>query len=204
MRRLFLLLLLASFSACKEEPKLDAEAVVAKFHAQAAKINSLELVVKRIDTFPGGGVVWNNTGTALIERDDNDPVFGFSYYAKRNNVPAYFLYDQGFAFEIDTDEKQYEVEKGQFGVIGSPGGQMVPPNIFALDTLYKTIELTETESNYILDYTFVDDPNYNITQIRKRVVLDKETFFPVAYQRTSYMLEDRSATYISIIDHYLF
>lgn len=185
--------------SCKTEPKLTAQDVVAQFKEASAKRQILELKVRRIDTFPGDGVVWNNTGNALIEKDDSDDVFGFSYFGFRDDIPSHYIYDKGYAFEIDPEKEQYEVDKGHFGVIGTPGGQMVPPNIFRLDSVYKTISLAETDSTYVLNYTFEDDPNYSITNIKKRVTLNKEDLFPLRYERTSYMLEDRSATQMQIL-----
>lgn len=170
---------------CKKEQKIDAYYVTNKFKEYSDKVKKVEYKIQRIDTFAQGGTVWNNKGLALIEKDKNDEIFGFSFYSKRNDVPKEYVYDKGIGFEISKSNKTYETEQGNYDFIGSPGGQMIFRNIFKLDSVYKSINLIENDKNYILKYEFENDTTYNVTNIIKTVELTKNNFFPVKVTRTS-------------------
>lgn len=179
MKKIFIILsVVVLFYSCKEEPKVDAKYVIAKFQENADKINALEYRMQRIDTFDQDGAVFNNTGFALIEKDKNDKVFGFSFYGKRDDVPEEYIYDAGKGFEIFRADKSYKTYPGQFGLIGTPGGQMVHANIFKLDSIYKNVSLSETENAYLLTFEFENDTVYYLSEKKKIFQLNKTDFFP--------------------------
>ncbi len=177
---------------CKKEQEIDIEHVSEKFKEYSDNIDKVEYSIQRIDTFQQGGTVWNNKGVALIEKDENDETFGFSFYGKRDDVPEEYIYDKGIGFEISNSTKTYKTDKGNYGFIGSPGGQMIPQNIFHLDSVYKSRTLIENEKSFILKYEFEDDTVYSATEIIKSVELTKDNFFPVKVTRTSKVLGNRS------------
>jgi thiol-disulfide isomerase/thioredoxin len=148
--------------------------------------------MQRIDTFAKGGTVWNHTGVALIEKDKNDNIFGFSFYGKRDDIPKEYIYDSGNGFEISKSDKTYEIEPGHFGFIGSPGGQMVHQNIFKLDSVYKEVSVKETENSYLLSFEFENDTVYNVTDRTKVYELNKTSFFPIQIKQTSNLLGNKS------------
>ncbi len=90
--RKFLILLISVvvITSCKKEKKIDFEYVTTKFKEYSNNVERIEYNAQKIDTFPGG-VVWNNRGYALIEKDANDDIFGFSFYGKRNDVDKEYL-----------------------------------------------------------------------------------------------------------------
>ena len=63
--------------------------------------------------------------------------------------------------------------------MGSPGGQMIPQNLFYLDSVYKSRTLIENEERFILKYEYFDDTVYNATEITKSIELTKDNFFPL-------------------------
>ncbi len=199
-KSLIVLLTIVIFCSCKEETKIDTNYVIAKFQENANNINSLEYRMQRIDTFDQGGTVWNNTGIALIEKDNNDKVFGFSFYGKRDDIDKEYIYDAGNGFEISKTEKTYEVEPGHFGFIGSPGGQMVHQNIFKLDSIYKKVSVSETENSYLLSFEFENDTVYNVSDRIKVYELNKTDFFPIQIKQTSNQLGNKSVSIAKFSD----
>jgi thiol-disulfide isomerase/thioredoxin len=193
-KTLIFILTLSLFYGCKEETKIDTNYVIAKFQENAERTNFLEYRVQRIDTFAQGGTVWKNTGVALIEKNKNDKIFGFSFYGKRDDIPKEYIYDAGNGFEISKENKTYEIEPGHYGFIGSPGGQMVHQNIFKLDTIYKNVSFEETENSYLLKYEFENDTVYNVTNRIKVFELNKTNFFPIEIKQTSSNLGNRSVS----------
>ena len=195
-----MLLGIVLFYSCKEENKIDKNFVIPKFQENAGKINSLEYRIQRIDTFAQGGAVWSNTGVALIEKDKNDKIFGFSFYGKRDDIPKEYIYDAGNGFEISKTDKTYRIEPGHFGLIGSPGGQMVHQNIFRLDTVYKHVSLSETENFYFVTYEFENDTVYNVSDRIKVYKLNKTDFFPIQIKQTSNQLGNKSVSIANFSD----
>ncbi len=183
-----------AFYSCKEEANIDTKYVIAKFQETADTIYTLEYRMQKIDTFAKGGTVWNNTGVALIEKDNNDKIFGFSFYGKRNDYDKEYIYDAGNGFEISITDKTYEMEPAHFGFIGSPGGQMVHQNIFKLDSVYKNVTLSETENSYLLSFEFENDTVYNVSDRIMVYELNKTDFFPIKIKQTAYALGNKTVS----------
>jgi thiol-disulfide isomerase/thioredoxin len=199
-KNLIILLTVIFISSCKEEIKIDTNFIIAKFQENADNINSLEYRMQRIDTFAQGGTVWNNSGIAIIEKDKSDNVFGFSFYGKRDDIDKEYIYDAGNGFEISKTDKTYEVEPGHFGFIGSPGGQMVHQNIFKIDSVYKSVSLSETENSYLLSFEFENDTVYNVSERTKVYELNKTGFFPIQIKQTSNRLGNKSVSIAKFSD----
>lgn len=181
-----LILLISSIAilSCRVEQKIDSHFVTSKFKELSDQIFRFEYNVQRIDTF-ASGTVWNNMGYALIEKNVGDNTFGFSFYGKRSDIPEGFLYDEGIGYTIFKEDKLYKTESATFNFLGQPGGQMIYQNIFLLDTVYQSLKLIEEEKKYILEYKFDDDTIYDITNITKRIELDKNSFLPAKVTKRS-------------------
>lgn len=194
-------LMFGLFSSCKNDVVIDESYVISKFQENADKINSIEYQIQRIDTFATGEDIWNNKGIALIERNNKDKIFGFSFYGMRDDVPKEYIYDFGNEFEISKKDKTYKIEPGNIGFLGSPGGQMVHQNILALDSIYNNVSLDETENSYLLSYEFENDTVYNVSSRVKVLELTKNDFFPIKIKETAYQLGNKSVSisYISEI-----
>lgn len=199
MKKAFLILLSALSISCNQDPKqeITPNYVMSKFKDNSAKIRQLEYRAQRIDSFTSGAV-WNNKGYALIEKNKADSVFGFSFYAKRDDVPKEYIYDQGLAFELSEENKNYETEKGHYGHLGSPGGQMIHQNIFELDSVYKSVSLEETDKSYILKFAFEDDSTYNVSKHFKTIELNKESFLPLRFSQTSTRAGEKYAGHLML------
>lgn len=197
---LILSALVVAFSSCKKEERIDFEYVTTKFKEHSNRIEKVEYYAQVIDTFAKKGTVWNNKGYALIERNTEDDVFGFSFYGKRNDVSKEYIYDNGSGFEISKEDKAFEMKEGHFGFIGSPGGQMVSRQIFYLDSIYKSAEFIESKDKYILKYEFEDDTIYNVKNIVKIIELNKSNFIPTKVTRTSFQLDNKAVSQIMLSD----
>ena len=199
-KSLIVLLAIVIFCGCKEETKIDTNYVIAKFQEHADNINSLEYRMQRIDTFAQGGTVWDNSGIALIEKDDSDEIFGFSFYGKRDDVDKEYIYDEGKGFEISKKDSSYQVEPGHLGFMGKPGGQMVHQNIFRLDSVYKKVSVSATENSYLLSFEFENDSVYNVSDKKKVYELNKTDFFPIKIKQTSNRLGNKSVSIAKFTD----
>lgn len=199
-KSLIVLLAIVIFCGCKEETKIDTNYVIAKFQEHADNINSLEYRMQRIDTFAQGGTVWDNSGIALIEKDDSDEIFGFSFYGKRDDVDIEYIYDEGKGFEISKKDSSYQVEPGHLGFMGKPGGQMVHQNIFRLDSVYKKVSVSATENSYLLSFEFENDSVYNVSDKKKVYELNKADFFPIKIKQTSNRLGNKSVSIAKFTD----
>jgi thiol-disulfide isomerase/thioredoxin len=193
MRELFFLLaLIIAISGCKNKPDIDYDYVSAQFKEFSDKIEKLQYNVQSIDTFAQSGTVWNHEGFALIERDDTDKLFGFSFYGKRFDISNDYLYDKGNAFIISKEERTYRVERENPGFLGSPGGQMISRDLFVLDTAYRTAKVIETAGKYLVMYEFHDDTTHDVTSHAKTIELSKSHFFPTKITRSYEMLGNKA------------
>ena len=162
---------------------------------------SLEYKIQRIDSvYQKELFVAKNSGTALLEKNENDKVFGFSFYGKRNDVPMEYIYDAGNGFEISKEQKTYQVYPGSYGFLGSPGGQMVHPNIFKLDSIYKNISVSEIENSYLLSFEFENDTLYNVSDRIMVYELNRTDFFPIEIKQTSNQLGNKSVSIAKFSD----
>jgi len=164
--------------SCAKEPVVDANYVIEKYNENINKVNAIEYRMQRIDSFAKSGEVWNNTGVALLEKNKDDKVFGFSFYGKRDDINKEYLYDDGKGFEILLDSKSYYMEPEDYGIIGSPGGQMAHYNVYNMFSTYKSVQLEEIDESFRLIYGFEDDTVYNRTDRMRIVQINKKTFLP--------------------------
>jgi thiol-disulfide isomerase/thioredoxin/outer membrane lipoprotein-sorting protein len=178
MKKLIILLVAAILLvSCKEEQKIDVEYVSTKFNESMEKIKKVQYDVRNIMTFSDGNSI-DNTGFAIIEKEKKDTIFGFSFYGFMNGINKSAIYRDEIGFQILNEKKSFRQERGGLSFLGSPGGQMIYKDFFKLDTIYKSAELIESENSYIINYTFSDHIEYEQTDIKKSIELDKITFLP--------------------------
>jgi thiol-disulfide isomerase/thioredoxin len=174
---LTILLFSILFLSFKKQPSVDIEFVAKHFNERICNIDKVQYNVRNIMTFIDG-TVWDNKGFAVIEREQNDTIFGFSFYGIRNDINKSAIYKDNIGFQISNDSKSFKQEKGVLQFLGCPGGQMIYKDFFKLDTIYKSVEVTETDSCYIINYIFEDDLKNNVINRRKILELNKTTFLP--------------------------
>lgn len=161
--------------SCQEHQ--NAESIIKEYNDMAEHYEKIEYQIIRIDTFSKNSS-WNKRGKVLIEKRKTDTLFGMSFFANSYEIDNEYLYDNNKCFEIFIKEQNYTIEHGFYGFMGSPGGQLVSDVFFGLDSIYKTVKLIDTKKDYQLQYEFEDDTLYNITHIRKTVIIDKQSFLP--------------------------
>jgi thiol-disulfide isomerase/thioredoxin len=193
-------LILTLLGGCAKQGESDLNDVLMKFNESTSQIRKLEYKAHRIDTFAQDGSVWNNTGYALIEKGDEDELFGFSFYGIRDDVPKEYIYQDGIFFEISNIDSTYRTESGHPGIIGKPGGQMIPQNLFQLDSLYSSVSLSENHSNYILRYTYENDTTYLVKDRVKVLELTKDSFFPWRITQTSTVMGNKTFSQTTLSD----
>ena len=179
-KSLILLSVVVAFFSCQPKQEVDLQYVLENFETNASKIESISYKAHRIDTFPSDHTgVWNNRGFVHIEKVKEDRVFGFSFYGENIGFQSDILYDDDFAFIISEEAKQFVLRGGDAGLLGSPGGQMIAPNIFDLDSVYKHLELVITDTSYVLNFEFATGEQEILTLNEKVIELDKNTFTPM-------------------------
>ncbi len=191
------LILLFSTISCTQEDNKDLEYVINKFYENANQIRNVEYKMHRIDTFPNGGLVWDNRGYVYAEKQVKDTIFGISFYSKRFDISKEYIYKNSIGYEFDEEKKEFKNEKGAIGFLGKPGGQMISLNIFNLDSIYSNVELFVNENNYVLKYEFEDDTVYNVIQKTKTIYLRKKDFFPVKIIGRSKVLDNSASSYFT-------
>jgi len=177
MYRYFLLLAsIVLCISCQKTQDLTYEDLSLRFYETKDSLTMLSYKVRRIDSFTDGNV-WDNTGFAHLERAEQDTIFGFNFYAKRDDIGQISIYDGGKNFDLDMDELLYEITSGGYYFVGSPGGQMVSSSFFKLDDNYGSVSVKNKDTGYEVHYTYPDDSLYMITNRRKILQLDKD-FLP--------------------------
>ena len=180
LQLLFILLWIAS---CETGKPMTYEELKEEFKKSSDKVLKLKYRVHRIDTFTGGHV-WNHRGVALVERRSGDKMLGYSFYGKRDDFSQEFIYDNDKFFGVSRADKTYSVDRAGRGIMGSPGGQMVFDEFFALDSVYTSVSVKETDNSYVIRYEYPDDTLYNNTNSWKTIELDRTMFLPRSISRS--------------------
>lgn len=192
MRILISTLIFLFFISCQNQKTIDF--VLNKYTEKSNSIKNITYKVVRIDTF-SKDFIMNRRGNVLIEKNINDSLFGMSFYARSSFVNKDYLYDKNKVFEISKRDSTYIVEKGYYGFLGSPGGQLVSKNLLYLDDDYKSVSLEENKNNYTLQYSFDNDTILNIENINKKIIIDKHTFLPSKMVMTSERSGEKRSQY---------
>ncbi|MEQ9309132.1 MAG: TlpA disulfide reductase family protein [Balneolaceae bacterium] len=191
-------MILLFISNCENKNQVNTQFVQNKFKAHSDEIYSLQFRAQRIDTLQNGRI-WNNSGFAIIEKNNSDELFGFSFFGKRVDIQLEYIYDSGNGFEISHEKKSYRLVPPN-GILGAPGGQLIPQNIFNLDSVYKNVSLLENNESYILTYEFEDDLAKNQTQIVKTVRINKTNFLPQKIKSSFLRFGNKYTTEIVLSD----
>uniref|UniRef100_UPI00404A23F1 TlpA family protein disulfide reductase n=1 Tax=Gelidibacter sp. TaxID=2018083 RepID=UPI00404A23F1 len=168
---LFLLIL-----NCKQEEKIDINYISKEFNKRIENVEKIQYDVRKQMTFSDGNIS-DNEGLAIIEKQPNDKIFGFSFYGIMNNTKS-AIYRDGNGFLISNDKNEFKLVEVEQSFLGRYGAQMIYKDIFQLDDTYKSVEVLETENSYTITYKFEDDLENEITNNTKILELDKNTFLP--------------------------
>lgn len=171
---LFTLLILSFVSAQGQQ----VNQIVQQYKDALTKVQTLDCKVEQLDTFVTGHV-WHYHGQLIMLKNSADSLFGFQFKASKT-VGGEALYDGLSEFQIDHEKKSYELNTMPRSYItGSPGGQLVIPELMRYQDHDYTPELLENEQYYILRYQYPDLEEYDVRQREKKIFLDKTSYLPV-------------------------
>jgi thiol-disulfide isomerase/thioredoxin len=178
MKRISILLLTSILLlSCKKQETINIEYLSKKFNNSTENIDKVQyngtLKMKL-----SNGSISENIGFAIIEKEPNDTIFGFSFYGIRTNINRATIYKNGVGFLISTDNNKFKRVDPESSIIGRYGGPIIYKDFFKLENDYENVNVSETEDSFILDYKFEDDIKNNITQKSKKLELDKKNFLP--------------------------
>ncbi|MBL0181956.1 MAG: TlpA family protein disulfide reductase [Chitinophagaceae bacterium] len=175
-----LIVQLCLIAACTAQTPAE---IIAQVKEAQKNISNIYCKAERHDTLVMG-VVRTFSGEAKISVLPEDTIFGFRFYAKRDDVHAESIYDGSAAFYIDHDSKQFN----RYGsaqmipaILGYPGGQLIFPELMKLDTVNASgFELKQDAANYYLKILLPDIDKYDVRKRYKLLTIDKKLMLPTA------------------------
>src|SRR5690606_23665985 len=113
-----------------------------------------------------GTLVRYMSGTVVMEKNEQDTIFGFRFWSKKENDPIEKMYDGHVGYSVNTTTKKYETmtnSKGFYNLLNGGGGHLIVPDLIKLDTA-KTIDVSiiEDEYSYLLTFRYADLDQYDI------------------------------------------
>lgn len=156
----------------------DVSKIVQQYKTAIANIEILHCQVEQLDTFLTGDVRYH-LGQLTMLRNQGDALFGFQYKASKD-VGGEALYDGLSEFQINHKQKTYELNTNPKSyILGSPGGQLVIPEMMNYQDPEITPELLENDQYFVLRYPYPDLEEYDVRLREKKIFLDKVTFLPI-------------------------
>lgn len=178
MKKISIILLISILLVnCKNQEKVDIQYLSEEFNKSVKNIDKIQYNVQNKMTFSDGYVL-ENKGFAIIEKESNDTIFGVSFYGILDSINKSIIYKDGIGFLISNEKNNFRQVEGELSLLGRYGGQMIYRDLFKLDSIYTSIDVSETENSFIISYVFEDDLKNNITNKTKKLELSKETFLP--------------------------
>jgi len=161
-----------------------------------ATLNTVSYTLTRTDTFVTG-TVRTITGQAKIKVNKSDKVFGFLFWGKRDGIDINIVYDGRSGIVIDHAKKEYSVTTDPESIkhlFGSPGGQVILPDLIRLDTsTAQSFTVREDEKYYYLTMQLPDITKYDVIKRSKTLRVDKKNHLPIgmrSHQETLGKVQD--------------
>lgn len=183
--------------SCNQKPDQELKELYSEYLLGQSKIDLIQYRVNRIDTFMSGQV-WNNSGTATLERNNRDSIFKFSFFGKRDNLDRENIYIENKHFQIYPKTKTFRVENNYgIHVLGAPGGQMIVEDLFNPDTINATITLENKDND---SFVIIEKRILESATITKKLTINKSTFLPIQVQKIvrDTLLNKKSSTVFNI------
>jgi thiol-disulfide isomerase/thioredoxin len=178
----------------------SAAQLVAAIQKAQGQLQQVSYSLQRTDTFVTGQVRAIH-GKTIIQRDKKDSVLGFQFWSKRDDIDRETIYDGRLGYEVHHTNKTYEITNGRIVVaqlIGSPGGQVLFPNLVKLDTTGAiSMETAEDAAFYYLTLHYPDIKEYDVSKRYTTLSIDKQRMLPVrmrSHQETLGKVQDLSYT----------
>ena len=141
-------------------------------------IDILQYDVQKLYVF-SNGKNWGNKGVAVLKKDLNDTLFGFSFFGHHKDANRSTIYLSDSAFLIYNKKKKFKQNQANKHILGSPGGQMIYENIFKLDDDFANLHLYEIDDGrHVLIYEFEDIFDKDTLKRVKFLELDNKTMLP--------------------------
>jgi hypothetical protein len=139
--------------------------------------------VERIDTIVTGDTRIM-TGEVFIEKDENDTLLGFRFWAKKDSDNSERIYDGHIGYETHPDNKTYRLLNTSTELkylLINGGAQLVIPDLIKLDTFRaREMKVFEDSKYYYLNLFYPDLKEYDVIKRKKNITIDKQTMLPVA------------------------
>lgn len=198
MKEIILLITASIVTSIYAQNVNSLDSILQNYKRSANNITHIEYNIQRIDTFASGGV-WDHKGSAFIEREKSDKLFGFYFSGIRFDINEQDIYDGKNEIWIDKNKKTYKIEKPGEGYLGSPGGQMIVKELLFPDTTYRNVKfLNETKDLYILEFQYKEDTVFNVTNETKIIELSKSNYLPMKITLSYLRLGNRAVNQVKI------
>jgi thiol-disulfide isomerase/thioredoxin len=151
------------------------------------QINIVYYKLERHDTLVTGDIR-TIAGESKLTVLPTDSIFGFRFWSKRDDINSESVYDGQKSYYIDHDKKTFSSNSNRRMIeasLGSPGGQVIFPDIIRLDVSSSAndVELTEDKELYYLKVPLPDIDQYDVRKRSKTILIDKKTMLPVGIRR---------------------
>jgi peroxiredoxin len=155
------------------------EDALRQYRARLRTLPPVGYAVQRIDTFANGDV-WNNRGRAVMQPSRTDTLFGGRFWASRSDVTETYFYDGHTGYALDDKARTLQPKASPYppSVLGSPAGQMLVEELFAIDTTYQTVRYAATPQGNMLVLQYPDQPQRDILNRYTYLLLDPATGLP--------------------------
>lgn len=166
-----------------------ADKLIADIQKAQKNLYAISYTLQRSDTFVTGDTRIIK-GKAILKPLPQDSIFGFTFWAKRDDFNRFALYDGKMGYDVNDDTKQYDIHTGKMipHILGNPGGQIIFEDLGRLDTTGAIrYQLIEDKSFFYLTLRYPDIIEYDVTHRYKTLKVDKKMLLPVAvrkYQET--------------------
>lgn len=166
--------------SCGHKSDRESRKLYAEYLLRQSKIDLIQYRLNRVDTFPDGQV-WNNNGTATLERNYSDSIFKFSFFGKRDDLDRENIYVENKHFQIYPKTKTYRVEINYgINVLGAPGGQMVVEDLLNADTINSSIDIEDKDK---FTFLIIEKKFTGSVIITKYLTISKSSFLPVKIRK---------------------
>lgn len=181
---LFYVLMLYTRAVCQDTgTDRDAHELIRAVRKAQQSLRTALYTLERTDTLVTG-TTRKFTGRVAIQVSREDSVFGFRFQGKRDDYHGESVYDGHIAYDTDDEQKTYRLIAKPADIphiLGSPGGQLILPDLVSLDTSKATgIKAWEDGKNTYILFSYPDLKDYDVIKRSKTVMIDRKTRLPMA------------------------
>jgi len=148
-----------------------------------SSLKTISYTLKRTDTLVTGDIR-TFSGQVQMAKDNNDPVFGFKYWSKTADDNNEQVYNGHVAYLTHQQDQSYQLESNKDNfpyLLYSGSGRLVLPDLIKLDTAKAiAVFINQDTLSYNITFIYPDISEYQVSNRRKIVTIDKLTMLPVA------------------------